>query len=82
MEKIAIGLVAIGAGAALVVLSPLLALLGAAFGALSGWLVGLVFPTVAASVFTITGFYAYQWGAMLAFAGSFFKSVTNTTTSN
>jgi hypothetical protein len=76
MEKIAIALVAIGAAVALIVLSPLITLLAVAFGAIAGWLVGFAFPTLASSVFTVTGFYAYQWGAMLAFAGSFFKSVT------
>lgn len=76
MEKVAIALVAVGAAAVLIVLSPLLTLLAVAFGAVAGWLVGFAFPTVASSVFTITGFYAYQWGAMLAFAGSFFRSIT------
>ena len=44
-----------------------------AAGALSGVVFAWVFPGTAAIVLKATGLMAYQWGAMLAFAGSFFK---------
>jgi len=55
----------------LVFLSPIIA---AGFGALAGWLVGSAFVGTAATVLAVTGLQPYQWGAILAFAGSFFKS--------
>jgi hypothetical protein len=55
----------------LVFLSPIIA---AGFGAIAGWLVGGAFVGTAATVLAVTGLQPYQWGAILAFAGSFFKS--------
>jgi hypothetical protein len=37
----------------------------------------MVFPTTAAKLLAATGFAAYQWGALLGFAGGFFRSTVN-----
>lgn len=55
----------------LVFVSPVIS---AGLGALAGWLVGSVFTGTAATIIAATGLQPYQWGAILAFAGSFFKS--------
>lgn len=50
------------------------AAIGAALGALAGWLVALWFPATAAKVVASTGYLVYQLGAILGFVGSFFRS--------
>lgn len=55
------------------------AALGAAFGALAGWLVAIWFPLTAAKVAMSTGYLVYQIGAILGFVGSFFRPVVTQT---
>lgn len=45
-----------------------------AAGAFSGVIFAWVFPGTAAVVLKATGLMAYQWGAIVAFVGSFFKN--------
>ena len=71
MNEVAIFVSAIVGLIVLVFLSPIIA---AGLGALAGWLVGSAFAGTAATILAVTGLQPYQWGATLAFAGSFFKS--------
>ncbi len=52
----------------------LLALVG---GAVVGWVAGLVFPATAAKIAVATGLATYQWGAIVAFVGSYFRTIVN-----
>ena len=54
----------------LIILVPL----GAALGAFSGWIVGMLFPALAAKVLAATGLAFYQVGALAGFIGPFFRS--------
>lgn len=51
-------------------------LLGALFGAFSGWVVGLFFGDTLLSIFSQLGVHASMWaiGAFLGFGGGFFRS--------
>lgn len=54
------------------------AILGAAGGGFGGWLVGFIFPATCAKLAAITGFKAYQLGAIVGFSGGFMRtSVSN-----
>lgn len=71
------GVVLLGV-AAIVFLAVLLSTL---FGALAGWIVGLVFAETILGIFAalgIKGFAMWQIGAFLGFVGAFFKATTMT----
>jgi hypothetical protein len=55
-------------------------LLGAAFGAFSGWVVGLIFTDTMGKLVTVIpgGFTPLELGAALGFIGGFFKSTVTT----
>jgi phosphotransferase system glucose/maltose/N-acetylglucosamine-specific IIC component len=65
---------AVAAVVGLVTLIFIMPIIAAGLGAFAGWLVGSAFVGTAATVLSVTGLHSYQWGAILAFAGSFFKS--------
>ena len=61
----------------------LLAVVGTLFGAITGWLVGLVFEDSilgTLSALHIYGLTMWQLGAFLGFVGGFFRPVANVTT--
>ena len=71
MEKI---ILAIVGGGALVIGVLAFSLLMLAGGAAVGWIAGWAFPTVAAKIMAATGLATYQWGAIVAFVGSYFRT--------
>lgn len=71
MEKI---ILAIVGGGALVVGVLAFSLLMLAGGAVVGWIAGWAFPTVAGKIMAATGLATYQWGAIVAFVGSYFRT--------
>lgn len=74
MDKLILaGLAAVGVAALIVIV----AVLGTVFGAIGGWIVGLMFDETLAKLATAIGLEgtpAWQLGAMLGFVGGFFKS--------
>lgn len=74
MEKFVL---AIGVAGLVALLLLVLPLVGTVFGALSGWVVGLLFSETILGFFTalgITGLKMWQIGASLGFIGGFFKA--------
>jgi hypothetical protein len=53
-------------------------ILSTLIGGIVGWIIGLVFPYVIATLNTLTGLTltGFEMGAALGFVGSFFKSTT------
>lgn len=63
----------------------LLAIIGTLFGAITGWLVGLVFDDSilgTLSALHIYGLTMWQFGAFLGFVGGFFRSVATVKSSS
>ena len=73
-ELIGVGILAVIGAASLIFFVPLL---GAIFGAFSGWVVGLFFDETMATFIQWLEVEASPWqiGAVLGFVGGFFKSV-------
>lgn len=67
-------IVAIVGGIAIVIGVLAFSLLMLAGGAAVGWIAGLVFPATAAKIMAATGLATYQWGAIVAFVGSYFRT--------
>lgn len=67
-------IVAMVGGAALVIGVLVFSLLMLAGGAAVGWIAGLVFPATASKIMAATGLATYQWGAIVAFVGSYFRT--------
>lgn len=66
------------AGAVGILLGALtLSLLMLVGGAAMGWLAGLIFPATAANIAAATGLATYQWGAIVAFVGSYFRTTVS-----
>lgn len=70
-------IVAIVGGVALVIGVLAFSLLMLAGGAVVGWIAGWAFPTTAAKIMAATGLATYQWGAIVAFVGSYFRTTVN-----
>lgn len=72
MEK-----VLLGAGIGLITFALILVgcILGAACGAFSGWIVAMVFVDTFAKLTALTGFAAYQLGAIAGFFGGFVRTI-------
>lgn len=69
--------IVIGALGAIIGTFFFLIILNTLLGAISGWVVGLVFGETILAIFAkigITGFTMFQIGAFLGFVGSFFKT--------
>lgn len=71
MDKFIVALVG---GAALVIGVLVFSLLMLAGGAVVGWIAGFVFPATAAKIMAATGLATYQWGAIVAFVGAYFRT--------
>lgn len=71
LQNIIIGLVGLVTFVVGVLAISLLMLAG---GAVVGWIAGWAFPTVAAKIMAATGLATYQWGAIVAFVGSYFRT--------
>lgn len=67
-------IVAIVGGVALVIGVLAFSLLMLAGGAVVGWIAGWAFPATAAKIMAATGLAPYQWGAIVAFVGSYFRT--------
>lgn len=66
-------LAALGILAAVPMIVFLACMLGAAFGAITGWVSALMFPATFAKVTAFTGLQPYQFGALAGFLGGFFR---------
>jgi hypothetical protein len=70
-------IVAIVDGVSLVIGLLVFSLLMLAGGAAVGWIAGWAFPATAAKIMAATGLATYQWGAVVAFVGSYFRTTVN-----
>jgi hypothetical protein len=52
-------------------------LIALAGGAVVGWIAGWAFPATAANIAAATGLATYQWGAIVAFIGSYFRTTVS-----
>jgi hypothetical protein len=70
-------IVVIVSGLALVIGVLAFSLLMLAGGAAMGWLAGIIFPATASKIVAATGLATYQWGAIVAFVGAYFRTTVN-----